>query len=264
MCLAIYKPSKVEVDWDALEEGFRCNSHGAGFVTAHKGSIEIHKGYFTFDEFRQAYQPHVHKQAAIHFRLATHGTRGSDMCHPFLVTDELALIHNGILDIDTSDDKDKSDTWHYVEYILKPLALKDRDFYSDPSIKFLGQAAISGSKFVFLRADGDWDIWNQDDGHWVGDAWYSNRSYVKSSIGYAAWPKAKDLLARDEPQYEPLYQDAEESRWYDFLTSRDQEAYEDMLAAGFTCDEIDSVIASDGTEGLRFMTRKGAYDEENV
>jgi len=28
------------------------------------------------------------------------------------------MIHNGILNISTDDDKTKSDTWHYVEYIL--------------------------------------------------------------------------------------------------------------------------------------------------
>lgn len=262
MCLAIYKPSKAEVDWDALEEGFRSNAHGAGFVTAHKGVLEIHKGFFSFDAFREAYLPHAHKQAAIHFRLATHGDRNHANCHPFPVTDEIAMIHNGILPIDTSDAKDMSDTWHYVEYILKPLAADSRDFYSNSAIKFLGEAAINGSKFVFLRADGDWDIWNQDDGHWKGDIWYSNKSYVKSSLGFAQWPKAKDLLMRDEPYYDTFDADASDSKWYDFLSSHEQELYDDLLQDGFTCDELDSEIMANGSEGLRFLHRKDVYDEE--
>jgi len=243
-----------------LEEGFRCNGHGAGFVTAHRGRLEICKGFFTFDAFRAAYIPHAHKQSAIHFRLATHGDRNEANCHPFAVTDEIALIHNGILPIDTSDAKEMSDTWHYVEYVLKPLALENRDFYSHGSIKFLGESAISGSKFVFLRADGDWDIWNREDGHWNGDIWYSNKSYVKSNVGFAHWPKAKDLLVRDEVALPEL--DVGESEYYHQLSYSEQTIYEDMLNDGFTCDEIDSEIAQYGT--LRHMGKWMAYDEEQI
>lgn len=257
MCLAIYKPSKVLPDWEALEEGFRCNSHGAGFAVAVDGAIQIHKGFFRFAEFEEAFREFADKQALVHFRLATHGTRGSDMCHPFLVTDELAMIHNGILPIDTSDDKEKSDTWHYVEYILKPLAERDRDFYTDDAIKFLGEAAISGSKFAFLRADGDWCIWNDTDGHWRDDVWYSNRSYVKSTL-FAKWPKAK------EPEPVPLICEPGESRFYDQLSNSDKWDYEDCLEAGFEPEELDEYIANEGPGVLRYFKRMHAYDEENI
>jgi hypothetical protein len=258
MCLAIYKPSKAQVDWDALEEGFRCNSHGAGFVTAHKGVLEVHKGFFTFDAFREAYLPHAHKQAAIHFRLATHGDKNDANCHPFSVTDEIAMIHNGILSIDTSDAKEMSDTWHYVEYVLKPLALENRDFYSHGAIKFLGEAAISGSKFVFLRADGDWDIWNQEDGHWKDDMWYSNRSYVKSAFGFSQWPKAAASVVLDEPLIPDS--EADDSRYYHWLSDDEQAIYDSLLAEGFTVDELDSELAE--YRSLRHMDYRGAYDEE--
>jgi glutamine amidotransferase len=261
MCLAIYKASKVRPDWGALEEGFKCNSHGAGFAVAVDGSIQVHKGFFTFAEFARAYEPFADKQALVHFRLATHGARDAEMCHPFMVTDEIAMIHNGILPISTDDDQSKSDTWHYVEYILKPLAERDRDFYSDNAIKFLGEAAISGSKFCFLRADGDWAIWNSEDGHWKGETWYSNRSYVKS-IGFARWPKEEtetpaliDAHVSDDPG---------ESRYYDTLSKSDQWDYEDCLEVGFSAEELDEYIANDGASALRYLVRMHKYDEENV
>ena len=260
MCLAVYKPSKIAPDWDALEEGFKCNSHGAGFAVVADGSLQIHKGFFTYDEFARAFEPFADRQAAIHFRLATHGTRGGDMCHPFVVTDELAMIHNGILPIDTSDDKDKSDTWHYVEYILKPLAQRDRDFYTDNAIKFMGEAAISGSKFVFLRADGDWCIWNDTDGHWRDGIWYSNRSYVKS-VGFSRWPKT---LPPQDPEAAETLADPGESRFYDRLSKSDQWEYEDLLEAGYTAEELDEYIANDGSSALRYLLRMHRYDEENV
>jgi len=258
MCLAIYKSSKALPDWEALQEGFRCNSHGAGFAVAVDGSIQIHKGFFTFDDFARAYEPFASRQALIHFRLATHGATDADMCHPFTVTDELVMIHNGVLPISTDDDRTKSDTWHYVEYILKPLAERDRDFYSDPSIQFLGEAAISGSKFAFLRADGDWGLWNGEDGHWVGDTWYSNRSYVKS-MGFQSWPKEKTHTV--------LYDAAassDESKFYDSLSKSDQWVYEDCLTAGFGAEELDSIIADGGPEELRYLAREHKFNEENI
>ena len=259
MCLAIYKPSKVKPDWDALEEGFKSNSHGAGFAVAVDGSIQIHKGFFNFEDFLRAYDPFADRQALIHFRWATHGARDQEMCHPFSVTDEIAMIHNGILNISTDDDKTKSDTWHYVEYILKPLAERDRDFYSDNAIKFLGESAISGSKFCFLRADGDWCIWNAEDGHWMGDAWYSNRSYVKS-IGFTKWPKEKE----EPPVDLPVYEDTGESRFYDSLSKTGRWEYEDLLEAGFSAADLDDYIQNDGEIALRYLKRQHQYDEENV
>jgi glutamine amidotransferase len=266
MCLAIYKPSKVLPDWDALEEGFKSNAHGAGFAVAVDGSIQVHKGFFTFDDFARAYMPLEDKQALVHFRWATHGARDAEMCHPFMVSDEIAMIHNGILNISTDDDKTKSDTWHYVEYILKPLAERDRDFYSDNSIRFLGESAISGSKFCFLRADGDWQIWNSEDGHWHGDAWYSNRSYAKSigysqNIGYTRWPKETE----ETPLDIPVYEDTGESRYYDSLTKSGQWLYEDLLEDGFSASELDEYIHNEGEIALRYLKRHhNKYDEENV
>jgi hypothetical protein len=260
MCLAIYKPSKVQPDWDALEEGFCSNSHGAGFACVIGGQVVIHKGFFTFDDFRTAYEPFAQRQSLVHFRWATHGNRDADNCHPFRVTDELAMIHNGVLNISTDEDTSKSDTWHYVEHILKPLAERDRGFYSDNAIKFMGESAISGSKFCFLRADGDWEIWNSEDGHWSGDIWYSNRSYVKSRIGFSRWPKEEAVtpLAFDE------FDDPGESVIYDSLATADQWAYEDALEVGLTAEEIDEYIANYGLESLRYLTRGHKYDEENV
>jgi len=255
MCLAIYKPSKVQPDWDALEEGFRCNSHGAGFAVAGGGSIHIHKGFFRFEEFAAAYRQFADKQSLVHFRLATHGSRDASMCHPFSVTPEIAMIHNGILPIDTSDDKDKSDTWHYVEYVLKPLAERDREFYSDNSIRFLGESAISGSKFAFLRADGDWCIWNDSDGHWRDDIWYSNGSY-KKTLAFETWPKDEDRI--------PLICEPGESMVYDRLSKTDQWDYEDCLEAGFSTEELDEWIANDGPSALKYLVRMHKYDEENI
>lgn len=178
MCLAIYKPADVDPDRDSYRTGYLANNHGAGFVVADKGKLLIRKGFFDFDEFWEAFERYYDCPALIHFRWATHGKRDKANCHPFSISKDLAMIHNGVLSIDTSKDRSKSDTWHYVESILKPLHQLDADFYKHDAIKFQGEQAIQGSKFAFLRADGDFSIWNEDDGHWADDGhWYSNSTY---------------------------------------------------------------------------------------
>lgn len=241
MCLAVYKPSGTLPDWEAYAEGFRSNSHGAGFAAVDGGSVHIHKGFFSFDAFREAFQPFANLQAAVHFRLATHGNKDKDNCHPFLVTQQLALIHNGVLDIACDKDKAMSDTWHYATLILRPMAKRDRDFFLRPDVRFLGESAIRDNKFVFLRADGQYGIWNEGSGHWRNDCWYSNRSYEQSRW----WERPiKGFSSYEEQAAEA------ESEYRDFLTGEVAWAYDDLLQAGFTANDLDQILREEGDEAL--------------
>lgn len=241
MCLAVYKPSGTLPDWEAYAEGFRSNSHGAGFAVVDAGNLIIRKGFFTFDAFREAFRPFANMQAAVHFRLATHGNKDEDNCHPFVVADGLSLIHNGVLDIACNQDKSKSDTWHYAKLILQPMAKRDRDFFLRPDVRFLGESAIRGSKFVFLRADGQYGIWNEGSGHWHADCWWSNRSYEQSRW----WERPIKGFSSYEEQAEEA-----ESEYRDFLTGEVAWAYDDLLQAGFTATDLDQILREEGDEAL--------------
>ena len=144
-------------------------------------SIVTDCGLGTFEEFRSAFHPYADKQAIIHFRWATHGKKNTDNCHPFMVADNLAVIHNGIVSIKCELNEAMSDTWHFNELVLKPMHERDPEFYNRTDVIFSQELAHDSSKFVFLRADGDYCIWNADDGEWEKDGhWYSNKSYAES------------------------------------------------------------------------------------
>jgi len=242
MCLAVYKPKGIVLPWDYYQNGWDNNSHGAGFAVVNDGTLLVRKGFFKFDDFWREFQQHEHKQAVIHFRYATHGAQNHTNCHPFAVSDGLVMVHNGILDIACSNPK-LSDTWHYVDEVLTPMAKRDPDFFLHNEVAFMGGAAIRGSKFIFLRADGEWRIWNEDAGEESDGAWFSNTTY-KSARAKSYWWHKKDepIVLCDEPDGESVY--------YQYLDGAEKWQYEDLIKAGYTISEIDDYIDTEGTEVL--------------
>ncbi|NBV87900.1 MAG: hypothetical protein EBR88_00020 [Betaproteobacteria bacterium] len=188
MCLAIYKPADTLPDWESYANGFRRNDDSWGFAAVKDGALVIERGLHSFGEFRAAFEPYSDCQAIIHFRYATHGDVDLDNAHPFLVSEDLAVIHNGIIDIECGT-KGKSDTWHFVQGVLKVLNEGDPEFYAKPHILSAMGTSIGGNKLVFLRANGDYAICNEQQGETVADGhWYSNTGY-RWFGGYSWWLK---------------------------------------------------------------------------
>jgi hypothetical protein len=247
MCLAIYKPAITIPDEEAYLNGFQSNNHGAGFAAAADGGLVIAKGFFKFKDFWSAFEPYHKCPAIVHFRLATHGHRDEENCHPFSVSDDLAMIHNGILSIDTEQEPTKSDTWHYVESVLKPIHAQMPEFYADPSLRFMGEQAIEGSKFIFLRADGDCAIWNEEDGHWTKDGhWYSNGGYKRYSFSGFRYERALPFRDVDWPNDGDLVEDFSEARaWPDYVIPH---MADKLLEYGFGATEIEEGFLRDPRE----------------
>jgi glutamine amidotransferase len=260
MCLAIYKPRTTQPDREAYLNGFKGNDHGAGFAAAVNGGLVVAKGFFKFVDFWSAFEPYVGCDAIIHFRWATHGHRDEGNCHPFTVSDDLAMIHNGILDIDTKADKTKSDTWHYVESVLKPIHADMPEFYNAPALRFMGEQGIgAGNKFIFLRADGDVGIWNEDSGLWTEDGhWYSNGGFRPSqtrfSYNFTTWDDdwtpnggtrggiltaAETEAAAAGPDELTLFE------WSDDVPPGLRWIADELLDYGYTEDEIERGFAAD-------------------
>ena len=176
MCIAIYKPEDQVISKAALKRCFEANPDGAGFMFAEDNKLHIHKGYFKFKTFYKAYKDHETKQALVHFRIKTHGKTDKTNCHPFLVNDGLGFIHNGII-TGYGDDK-LSDTIQFNNAILKKIVKKhgSMGLFDDPMQELI-ENVIGYSKLVFLDKKGNFNIMNEDKGHWYNKVWYSNDSY---------------------------------------------------------------------------------------
>ena len=277
MCIAITKPADTKPDWEAYQQGFTRNPDGWGFAVPHDGRVLIRKDVTSFDKFREAFELHAHLPALVHFRIKTHGLVNKRNCHPFRLTDSLAMIHNGMLDLECSLRNDKSDTWHFCKQVLRPMADADPRFAWNIGSSFLGEQFINSNKVAFLDADGNFKIWNREAGVDAADGhWYSNCSYIKpkplvfgselkskskpkstpthwghygsvstySDRKYDAvdsWDDAPEPWELDEGSYrdDPIYQQ------FGFVDPEQYESIQGCLAAGLPMDLISAMYNHD-------------------
>ena len=183
MCIAILKKNGHEISKQTLKNCFDSNPDGAGFMFADNGSLFIHKGFMNFDTFYKSYKKTntKDKTTLIHFRIKTHGAISKENCHPFLVSDYLGFIHNGVIDIKTKGTE--SDTMSFNRNYLKKIKSLHKLIKSN-GIKKLIADRIENSKLVFLDKFGKYTIINEKMGQWDNGSWFSNSSYKTPKFGY--------------------------------------------------------------------------------
>jgi len=178
MCIAIYKPEGKEIERETLERCYNVNPDGAGYMFHKNDKLYVKKGFFSFKDFWQSYRRDKLKECVIHFRIKTHGPINKDNCHPYMVNDKFAFVHNGI--ISGYNAADKSDTWLFNEDVIQPFVNKwgNLGLFEDP-IKKLIENRIGYSKLIFMDNQGNTKIFNEDKGYWDNGVWYSNGGYKK-------------------------------------------------------------------------------------
>src|SRR3569832_395489 len=105
MCVAIYKERGKNISKETLRNCFNRNQDGAGFMYPKDGKVVVVKGLFNFHDFWKAWKKHVLEEGApaahcgvgIHFRIGTSGLKDAANCHPHIVADDFAFIHNGVM-----------------------------------------------------------------------------------------------------------------------------------------------------------------------
>lgn len=179
MCIAIVNKYSV-LPLETFKNSFENNPDGAGIAYVGNKGIEVIKEMADYKKLYDKYveiRQETDMPILIHFRIGTSGIKDERNVHPFLVSNSLALIHNGMIDYNIVN-KDYSDTWHFTE-LIKSLKNADRVLNSD-SIEFQMLSAFTrGSKVAFLHDSGQFSIINESAGHWAGDTWYSNKTYME-------------------------------------------------------------------------------------
>jgi hypothetical protein len=185
MCILIHHTEKTKFSQDLLEDFYSFNPDGFGLMYGDGNKIHVTKSLGTVEETIKLYEDFAKgRDCVIHYRMKTHGKIDMINCHPYEITENLWVAHNGILQASNPIFLDMSDTWHLIEYILKPIALRDENiFFNEDFQDYLASLIGSSNKLAFCHADGRTAIINRKSGVDYKNAWLSN-TYAWSASKY--------------------------------------------------------------------------------
>lgn len=213
-----------------LQNCWNNNDDGAGMLYIEDGQLRVEKfpntGSDSFTQFLDRYtmvktSPSGNLPMLLHFRIATHGM-SDEYLHPFLVTEQLGLIHNGV--ISGFGTKDKSDTAEFAQLVgtIPSVTIDTLDvpFVEDSIFTYLGKS----NKVVFMDNTGDYRIFNEQLGEWIGGNWFSNDSHSRAVRYYGS------TAVTGSSKYA-----------YDWEDDFDLEPYEDVYGTDLTIEQLDEI-----------------------
>lgn len=177
MCLLVKQPAASKFSDEFLADVFNKNSDGLGVMYAEGGKLHVYKCLpATAQDFVDFYRKHAEDRDCVwHARMQTHGDIDFENCHPYQVTEDVWMAHNGILSTGNNSDKSKSDTWHFIRNFLRPALTANPDLILDDQwCAFVGEMIGRSNKFGFVRSDGKMVIINEQAGVEYQGAWLSN------------------------------------------------------------------------------------------
>lgn len=184
MCIAILNLTG-KIDRDILQRCWNANKDGAGMAYLQNGKIQIFKVLNSFESFWNAYDKRRDKVTGpfmLHFRIKTHGLTNLDNCHPFKLSHNSAMCHNGIISNEATDGQ-LSDTRLFIQNVINGLP---KSWLKNQSIIRLIEGYIGYSKLIILEGN-KWHIINEDMGTWDDGNWFSNDSYKKPKVIHNSW-----------------------------------------------------------------------------
>jgi len=145
MCLIIHKPKGETIEKWIIDSAKEYNPDGIGIMSGGKvcRSMKI-KTAKVYDKINSL------DNAAIHFRMATHGTTDIKNCHPFKLNGDTFLMHNGIMSkYNPPKDSNDSDTATFVkEYCNPDIAINGK-----LNLRFF-EEAIRGQAIALMHKRG--------------------------------------------------------------------------------------------------------------
>jgi glutamine amidotransferase len=180
MCIAIALPAGKVIPMSHLIESQRANPDGCGLAWVENGQVQIYKS-MKFEDWKTKYLEVIDRcgniNMLIHFRITSRGKTSEDMCHPFMVGDDMAIIHNGTISNITAAEtaNGDSDTKVLAEKIMRDLPV---GWEHNQSVIRLLEDFIGWSKICILTSNDEIIFLNESKGFWDNGIWYSNKTYI--------------------------------------------------------------------------------------
>ena len=202
MCIIIVNKRGMLSD-AILKESNKANPDGAGLMFSVDNHIYMYKnldGKKIIRAYKVAREEFPDVPMFLHFRISSSGEVDIPNCHPFRVNRETVLMHNGVLHDYTVYDSPVNDTRLFIKKVLSKIP--QSQLFTSWMQALVEKAIGGGNKFVMLKRNGEWCIFNEKAGHWVDENWFSNYSYqtpmvrTKYSHPYFTYTVAKDGTVR--------------------------------------------------------------------
>jgi hypothetical protein len=209
MCVIIHKPAGVELPLDIAERALKINQDGWGIMWHEFDRVNVRKGFKT-KNFLRYVKVLKDKEAVFHCRIGTSGEVDVANCHPFPVTNQIWLMHNGVIGV-ARIEEEFNDSYAFAKYTLGPILQVYPELYGSPKLAATIQYFIGfTNKLVLMRDDGNIWIINSNGGTKHEGLWLSNSGPLpkvviphKQSYVYHAgavvtlddWQKRQDRFA---------------------------------------------------------------------
>lgn len=188
MCMIIYKPIGEKIPSEnVIFDNFYSNPDGCGLMYMVDNQLKIDKGIFSPGKLYEKLlniEKVEQTQLAIHFRLATHGEINAQNCHPFLVSDTSAIMHNGILSKKYSYNPDISDSFLFSQQLIK----HEKNFLRKNCLKRYIEHETIGSRILYFNAEKNMVImtgtWHKFKGLYFSNYYSGEYFYHKNICPY--------------------------------------------------------------------------------
>lgn len=204
MCLIIHKPAGMEIPADLLTAAAAHNADGwglMGFDDENRLLLERH-ALVNVSELIATEQALRAYEYVLHLRRQTRGGSGLDNVHPFKVANGIWLMHNGTVQLRTRV-PGKSDTWHLVSDVLRPLVQRHPGLLSDYAfVQILEHGLRSENKLALLdQRLRRIVLINRQHGVELDGLWLSNTRWIDRKL----FPLAQALQTQERrPEPETL------------------------------------------------------------
>jgi len=185
MCVVIHKPREVLIPDDLLTAALTLNHEGWGLMgfDANDDLIIERHAVSKYKQIAAALHSRRDADLVLHLRQRTRGTEGIDNTHPFKLSEHLYLMHNGTLHLGQlggSHAAGRSDTWHFVQQVLRPLHQRYSGLLGDPTFLRLLEVALKPeNKVALLDARSKRiAILNREHGAEFEGLWLSNTRWI--------------------------------------------------------------------------------------
>jgi len=197
MCLIIHKPAGIEIPHELLAAAAAHNTDGWGLMGFDSD------GHLLLERHALVQLPEIIKteqalrpfEYVLHLRRQTKGGSGLDNVHPFKVVDGVWLMHNGTVKL-SARVPGKSDTWHFVNDVLRPLAQRHPGLLSDYSfIQILEHGLRAENKLALLdQRLRRIVLVNRDHGVELDGLWLSNTRWIDRKL----FPLSRPLQPQEQ------------------------------------------------------------------